>query len=126
MIATGEAVDISVDGKYDMVFSDSVFAYFPNENYGKAVLEKMYEKAKKVIVISEVFDKSLQAECECYRRKKFSDYDKRYEGLDKIFYSKGMFLEFAKKHRCTVKFSNVENEYYWNSRYLFNCYIYKV
>lgn len=36
-----------------MVLSDSVFAYFPSAQYGESVLEKMFEKANKVVAILE-------------------------------------------------------------------------
>lgn len=124
-ITTDEAVRLSVNEQYDAVFSDSVFAYFPNESYGLEVLEKMYEKASKIIMVWEVFDKSLQQECEAYRRKMYADYEERYQGLDKIFYDREMFSRFAEERNCRIEFSGVDNEYYWNSKYLFNCCIYK-
>lgn len=124
-VQMGEAVFMTVDEKYDMVFSDSVFAYFPDETYGLKVLEKMYEKAIRVVVLSEVFDKAMKKECENYRREKLADYDELYQGLDKVFYDRGMFERFAKEHQCRIEFTEVDNEYYWNSRYLYNCYIFK-
>lgn len=124
-IRTDEAVRMDMDEKYDVVFSDSVFAYFPNEAYGLEVLERMYEKAIRVVMVREVFDKSMQHDCEAYRRKMYADYEKRYLGLDKIFYDKGMFSRFASERHCRIEFDGVDNEYYWNSKYLFNCCIYK-
>lgn len=124
-ITTDEAVRLNTDEKYDAVFSDSVFAYFPNEAYGLEVLKKMYKKASKVILIQEVFDKSMRQECEAYRRKIYANYEERYRGLDKIFYDKEMFNRFAQERHCRIEFNGVNNEYYWNSKYLFNCYIYK-
>ncbi len=125
LVQIGEAVNLPTDTKYDMVFSDGVFAYFPDEEYGMTVLKKMYDKARKVVVISEVFDKDRQLECEKHRREMIDNYDERYEGLDKVFYKRELFTQFADKHQCTIKFSKVENEYYWNSKYLFHCYLYK-
>lgn len=124
-IRTDEAINLNTHEKYDVVFSDSVFAYFPNEAYGLEVLKKMYEKATKVVMIQEVFDKSMQEECEAYRRKMYADYEERYQGLDKVFYDKEMFSLFAEGRHCRIEFSGVDNEYYWNSKYLFNCCIYK-
>lgn len=125
-IRTDEAAKLDADEKYDAVFSDSVFAYFPDETYGLKVLEKMYEKASKVVMVREVFDKFMQQECEAYRRKKFAGYEERYRGLDKIFYNREMFSRFAEERHCRIEFSGVDNEYYWNSKYLFNCCIYKM
>ncbi len=96
-IETGEAINLSTDEKYDMVFSDGVFAYFPDEEYGKAVLYKMFQKARKLVVVSEIFDKDMQFECERHRRELFDNYDEAYKGLDKVFYKREMFIQFAEK-----------------------------
>lgn len=124
-VEMGEAAVIDVSEKYDIVLCDSVFAYFPDEEYGAKVLEKMYEKAKKGIFISEIFDKDLEDECNRHRKAMIENYDEKYKGLDKIFYSRDLFVNFANEHNCRIDFSDVTNEYYWNSRYLFNCFLYK-
>ena len=125
-IEIGEAINMAVDEKFDVVFSDGVFPYFSDETYGEAVVEKMYEKAKKAIIILEIFDKEMKAECEEHRRSMIDNYDEKYAGLDKTFYSREMFRRFAQKHKCRIEFGDVKNEHYWNSRYLFNCFIYKI
>ena len=51
-----EAINIDTDNKYDIVLSDSVFQYFQTPEYGIDVLEKMYNKANKCVVITEVHD----------------------------------------------------------------------
>lgn len=124
-ITIGEAVNMPVFDRYDVVFSDGVFAYFPSEEYGLSVLEKMYEKARKAVIVSEIFDKSLQDECERHRREMISDYDEKYTGLGKTFYDIDMFRNFAERHHCRIEFGSVDNPYYWNSSYLFNCYFFK-
>lgn len=125
-IRTDEAVRLDTDEKYDAVFSEGVFAYFPDEAYGLKVLEKMFEKATDVVILREVFDKSMKTECEAYRREMYADYDERYRGLDKVYYDREMFRRFAAERHCRIEFSGIDNEYYWNSKYLFNCCIYKV
>jgi len=67
----------------------------------------------------------MQQACEAYRRKIYTDYEERYRGLDKVYYDREMFGQFARERHCRIEFSKVENEYYWNSAYLFNCCIYK-
>ena len=51
-----EADCISAEPKYDLVLADSVFQYFQNPEYGMRVLEKMWEKANKIVVITEIHD----------------------------------------------------------------------
>lgn len=125
-IENGEAIHVSTNDRYDMVFSEGVFAYFPDEAYGEAVLEKMFDKARKVVIIREVFDKALESACERHRREMIPDYDEKYKGLGRTSYEREMFRRFADKHHCQVEFSRVENEYYWNSPYLYHCCITKI
>lgn len=51
-----EAECLPVEEKYDHVFANSVFSYFPNLQYSKAVLLRMLEKANKSIVLLDVHD----------------------------------------------------------------------
>lgn len=46
-------------------------------------------------------------------------------GVDKTFYTKEMFMEFAKRVGATCKFVKPENELYWNNKYVFDCYLIK-
>lgn len=124
-IEYGEALNISPEEQWDIVLSDSVFAYFPDEKYGEDVLKKMFQKAGKMVILSEVFNKSLEEECNRHRRAMVENYDVKYAGLDKIFYPKELFIDFAEKNNCSIWFSDVENPYYWNSPYLYNCFIKK-
>ena len=56
------------------------------------------------MVISEVFDKDRQLECEKHRREMIDNYDERYEGLDKVFYKRELFTQFADEYQCKIKF----------------------
>lgn len=120
-IRMSEAIGLTDDRKYDAVISDSVFAYFPNEEYGREVLKKMYDKANSKIILLEIFDKAMEEECNAYRRASVENYDEKYAGLDKIFYPRSMFIDFAKEHGCEIKFMEVKNDYYWNSKYMYHC-----
>ena len=125
-IIAEEAINITTEIKYDAVISDSVFAYFCDETYGRAVLEKMYNKATAQIMLLEIFDKDMEDECIAYRRASVENYDEKYSGLDKVFYPKQMFIDFAQEHGCDIEFGPVKNEYYWNSRYMYNCFMTKM
>ena len=120
VITHDEAIKLDEEEQCDAVISDSVFAYFKDETYAEVVLEKMLKKARKHVVILEVFDKDLESECMNYRRSQIKNYDLIYKGLDKVFYSRDFFKAIATKNNFSVQFTEVVNKYYWNSRFMFN------
>lgn len=63
-----EADKISTDPIYDVVIADSVFQYFQSPEYGMDVLKKMWNKAEKMIAITELHDESMKEEHLNYRR----------------------------------------------------------
>ena len=123
-LVCGSAENMDVQEKYDLVMADSVFQYFSGEEYAEDVLGKMILKSKKIVYISEIHDISLREEWLEYRRQSMENYDQVYEGLDKMFYSKDWILDIAKKHNRQVIFTKSDNPEYWNSRYIFNCFIF--
>lgn len=124
-IICDEAINIPVTPAYDSVFSNSVFSYFENENYAWDVLEKMYQKSKYSIGLIDIHDIEKKEEFIIYRRKNVENYEERYKNLPKLFYSRRMFIDFAKKHGMDIKFTDSEVDGYWNNEFVFNCYMYK-
>lgn len=124
-LVADEASNMNTMEKYDVVISDSVFAYFEDYNYAEKVLSKMYEKAKSEIIILEILDKDYELESLTYRRSKIPNYDERYKGLEKLYYKRQIFEHFARAHNCNIEFWPVKNDYYWNSKYMYNCIIHK-
>ena len=119
-----EAVNIDVTNTYDLVMSDSVFQYFDGIDYAESVLRKMLLKANKLGYIGELHDSSLKEQWLDHRRKSMQNYDEIYEGLPKMFYSQDWINSIAKDYNRKTYFTTLKNKEYWNSRYLFNCYIY--
>lgn len=120
-----EADHVFTEPKYDLVLADSVFQYFQDAEYGMRVLEKMWKKANKIVVITEIHDEKMKEEHLNYRRQCVEDYDEKYKGLDKTFYTKEMFQEFAKKAGAKCLIVKPDNELYWNNKYVFDCYLIK-
>lgn len=120
-----EALYVSALPKYDVVLADSVFQYFLDVDYGMQVLEKMWDKAEKMVVITEIHDEARKEEHLNYRRQCVENYDEKYKGLDKTFYSREMFLDFAKRMGGTCIIVEPKNELYWNNRFVFDCYLCK-
>lgn len=123
-VVFGNAENMDTEKKYDLVMADSVFQYFGSQEYAELILNKMILKSNKVVYISEIHDVELREEWMEYRRSSMQNYDQIYEGLDKMFYSKDWLLEVAGKNGKQAIFFQSENPEYWNSRYVFNCFIF--
>lgn len=121
-----EAINTKTDVMYDAVISSGVFCYFPDEAYALSVLEKMYRKARHSIGLIHIFDIGKKEAYISYRRRTIEDYEERYKDLDKLFFSKEFFLDFASAHGMDIKFTFPDiKDYYWNNDFIFNCYMYK-
>ncbi len=120
-----EALRVPTEPRYDVVLADSVFQYFNDADYGQKVLERMWAKAGKMVVVTEVHDQEKKDEHMAYRRKCVENYDEVYAGLDKTFYTREMFLQFAEEHGGRCEIVQPDNELYWNNRFVFDCYLYK-
>ncbi len=120
-----EAVDVPKMPKYDAVLSNSVFSYFPDYTYANTVLEKLFIKAQYVIGLIDIHDIEKKEDFINFRKANIEDYEIKYKDLNKLFYSKEYFIQFAKKHDMNIKFTKSKMEGYWNNEYVFNCYLYK-
>lgn len=121
----GEAIDLSVEIKYDVILSNSVFSYFQDFAYAEEVLEKIFIKAKRSIAILDVHDAEKKEDFIAYRIKTTPNYEERYKDLPKLFYSRVFFKKFADKHKLQVEFCPSEVEGYWNNDFIYNVYMYK-
>jgi len=107
------------------VISVSVFGYFTDEAYAETVLEKMYQKARYTVGILELPDAEKRDAYTTYRQQVIPDYEARYKGLPRLFINKKFFIEFARSHNINIEFCPVNLHGYWNSRFYFDCYLYK-
>lgn len=124
-----EAIDISVEPKYDAVISEGVFVYFPDYEYAYSTLEKMYDKANYSMAINRVFEKGKEEAYYENHRKLLGiskeEYEERYQGLKKLSYSREFFENFAKEKNMRIKFTEDGLKGFWNNEYTFSCYMYK-
>lgn len=124
-LKNGEAACMDVLPQYDIVLSEAAFIYFPDVQYGMGELERMYEKAKKAAVVKEVFDLAKKGACMQARRESIENYDERYKGLDKTFYDRELFLEFAERKGCKCSIVEPCLAGYWNNGFVYDVYLYK-
>lgn len=118
----GEAKDTPSDVKYDSVFSNGVFFYFPSQEYAEKVLEIMYEKSRYSIGLTSHDLAKKDAFLE-YRSQTIKDYAERYRGLDRLFLGKDFFLNFAEKHGLSVRFSTFSLPSFWNNDFSYNVFM---
>lgn len=121
----GEAACMDTSVKYDAVFSNSVFEYFPDEGYALKVLEKMYEKTNYSIGVLDVYDIRYKEEFAACRKSLDPDFEERYRDLPKLFLDKGFFTRFAESHHMDIRFSVADLEGYWNNPFVFDCFMVK-
>ncbi len=120
-----EAIHLAVEPKYDAVLSNSVFSYFPGEEYAYEVLERMYRKSRYSIGIIDIHDQEKEEAFTAYRKHTIADYEERYRNLPKLFYKKAFFEEFARAHKLKIRFTASDIEGYWNNEFVFNCFMYR-
>lgn len=122
-----EALSIDSNDQYDYVLSNAVFYYFPNLDYAEKVFEKMLEKAKKGIAILEVPNRELIEESESKRRGMLGveEYERKYEGLNHLYYYKSWFQDKAKQKGYEAIISDQKINNYGNNKFRFNVVIKK-
>ena len=120
-----EAINIDTKENYTCVFANSVFSYFTDLDYAYTVLDKMLEKSEYSIGILALHDIDKKEDFLAYRRSLTPDYDEKYKGLDKLFYPKTFFVDFAAKNGLDIKICRSDLAGYWNNPFLFNVYLYK-
>lgn len=124
-LVCGEAANCSDEPVYDCVLSNSVVSYFPDLDYARTVLEKMYKKSRWSIGLIDVHDAQKQEAYISYRKKTVENYEEMYANLPKLFYSKSFFENFAAEHGLKIEFSESTVENYWNNDFIFNCFMYR-
>lgn len=120
-----EANNTPVGIVYDAVLSNSVFSYFQSYEYAEQVLELMLKKANYSIGILDVHDPKKKEEFIRYRKQNVENYEERYADLQKFFYDKQFFLDFAEMHRLNIRFTYSDIKGYWNNEFIYNVFMTK-
>ena len=124
-LTCGEADAFDTALKYDAALSNSVFSYFPSEEFAERVLTRMLEKTTGAIGLIDLHDADKEEDFLAYRRATIPDYDERYKGLGKFFYRRSFFENFARAHDLNINFPAIEMEGYWNTPFVFNVFMYR-
>jgi len=120
----GDAADLDPQPRYDFVVSSGVFLYFPSLDYARAVLERMAQKARTGLLILDVPDCACRDAAIAERmRIAGDDYNRRYRGLDHLYYERSWFQEaLASLGICRTVVRDQSIEGYINGQYRFNVF----
>ena len=118
-----EADQIPVYPQFDVVVSNSVFFYFPDLDYARRVIERMIQKAKRVIAILELPNKDVMDASENMRKKLVGEnvYEIKYKNLKHLYYSKDWLKKIGDKFNLETEIFDQNIEGYNSNDYRFNC-----
>ena len=124
-LQTLEARDIPAQEQADVVVSNGVFLYFPDQAYAEAVLRKMIAMARKSVGIFDVCDLATKAEAIAARRGVMGDaeYEAHYHGLDHLYFDRQWFARVLSGLPARVDVVDQSLAGYGNNAYRFNVYI---
>jgi trans-aconitate methyltransferase len=119
----GDARDISIDEKSDHVVANSVFLYFPSYEYASDVLGRMCLKARKGVALLDIPDLGQKEKCDELRRRLYApgQYEKRYAGLNHLYFKRSWFREFGVRKGLEVQIWQQDIEGYGYNEFRFNC-----
>jgi trans-aconitate methyltransferase len=123
----GEADQVDVAQKFDIVLSCGAFIYFESYDYARKVTMRMIQKAKKAIGIFDISDLALKSKAESLRREGMGarEYDEKYRGLEHLYYPRSFFNNVARASGCKVRIFAQSIEGYKNSTYRYNVILVK-
>ncbi|CAM3340403.1 Methyltransferase domain-containing protein [Saccharibacillus brassicae] len=122
-----EAIHLDPEPEYDFVVANSVFQYFPSYDYAAEVIRQMYRKSKRTLALLDLNDLDHAEEALRIRKGALSsgEYEKKYSGLDHLFYEREFVSRVLKDQDATVRIFDQQIENYGNNKFRFNVVIEK-
>lgn len=122
-----EALQLDLSHAYDVVIANSVFQYFPSLTYATEVIERMYAKANKRVILLDLNDIAFEEEALAIRKGALSEgeYEEKYKGLDHLFYDRNFVEQLMQGKHASVQSSDQQIQNYGNNKFRFNVVIEK-
>jgi SAM-dependent methyltransferase len=119
LMVTG-ADEVPPEPVYDVVLSNGVFIYFPDQDYAARVVHRMVAKARRVVGVLDVNDADTRAEFEALRRAQPGGGSRRSGELTQLYLERDFFRRIADELglACRIDESVMTNSA--NGRYRFN------
>lgn len=126
-IDVGDALTIDPGEAYDIVLSQGVFLYFSDQGYAEQVLSRMVEKSRRGVAVLDVSDAALESEALALRRASYDpgEYDRRYAGLEHLYFERAWFEGFAESRGLTCVIESQSMPGYLSAKYRFNVFLSK-
>jgi len=115
-------------GRFDVIFSNSVFFYFPSLKYAAQVCRQIVQSLNRSgrIAILDVADATKKEQFLQMRYAEVGEarYKQLYKDLDSLFFERGFFLETFRALGCpNISIEDQSWEGYGNSPYRFNVFV---
>jgi SAM-dependent methyltransferase len=124
-LIVAEANMCPVDVRVDLVIANHVFHYFESLEYAREVINKMIDKASRSVAIYGIPNIDLKLESESMRRGLLSveEYNKKYRGLDILYFPQNWFRQIAMDRGCSAMFYKHAMPGFAQNEFRFDCVI---
>jgi SAM-dependent methyltransferase len=124
-LTVAEARAMPLEPAYDVVLSNGVFLYFPDEAYAREVVFGMVAKARRAVAVLDVNDAATREEFEAVRKARQGPRRGGYTGLSQLYLDRGFFHRIADELGlvCRTEDSVMTNSA--NGKYRFNALLFK-
>lgn len=124
-LTVAEASAVPPEPAYDVVLSNGVFIYFPDEQYARQVVHRMVAKARRAVAVLDVNDAATRAEFEAVRQARQGPRRTGYADLQQLYLDRDFFGRIAEELGlvCRIEQSVMTNSA--NGRYRFNALLFK-
>jgi SAM-dependent methyltransferase len=124
-IRLGEADELDPSERFDLVLSHAVFLYFPSLEYAANVLQRMLEKARRMVAVLDVPDLATREQALAFRRQALGEqeYARKYEGLDHLYFDRDWFRGTLAGLATQIEIQDQALPKYAHNPYRFNVFI---
>lgn len=119
----GDAADLPVEPRCEVVAACGVFLYFPSLDYAGQVLGRMAARAQRALAILDVPDLARKEQAMALRRGTLGEqaYEQKYRGLDHLYYDRQWLADrLASLGFARIEISDQQISGYANASYRFN------
>lgn len=124
-LTVADAREVPAEPAYDVVLSNGVFIYFPDEEYARAVLHRMIAKARRAVAVLDVNDAATQAEFEAVRQTRQGANQGQYSDLRQLYLDRDFFHRVAGELGLTCRTEDSVMTNSANGGYRFNAVLFK-